>query len=157
MSNPVTLSIIGAGGKTGSAIAKALSGYYRLLLSAKELATLEVLQTEIMNHSPAAEIEPVICSKDACWEADIIILAVGSEKEKEVADVIREVAANKTVIRLKTNAYQDWDKTELQKLLPHSHIIHADGIAVNESYADENINNILAIIGSCMAGTSLNP
>lgn len=124
-----TIAIIGATGKMGSAIARKLAkGNYRILLFGRREAALKALQAAIMEDYPFADIEPITCSYAASWEADIILLAVPFEAEKEIAGKIRAVANQKILISISNPATQ-----ELQQLLPHSKVIKV----MNDSAGDE--------------------
>jgi hypothetical protein len=136
MQTKQTIAIIGATGNMGSAISKALSkGNYRLLLKSEDEKELDKLATEIKSKNPAADAEPMVCSKEAGWEADIIILAIPYSAEKEVAEKIREVANQKIVISIANPLNNTFDglvtppdtsaAEELQKLLPNAKVIKA--------------------------------
>ena len=120
----------------GSAISKSLAkGNYRLLLKANKQEDLNNLAKEIKNNTSSADVEPAACPTEASWEADIIILAVPFEAEKEVAGKIKEVANQKIVISIANPLNQTYNglvtapdtsaAEELQKLLPDSKIIKA--------------------------------
>lgn len=136
MSTKQTIAIIGATGKMGTAIAKSIcKGHYRLLLKGTDDGRLKNLVQELKTINPGADVEAVVCSKEACWEADIIIVAVPYAAEKEVAEKIKEVANQKIVISIANplnNTFNGLVTTpdtsaaeELQKLLPHSKVIKA--------------------------------
>jgi 8-hydroxy-5-deazaflavin:NADPH oxidoreductase len=136
MQTKQTIAIIGATGNMGSAISKSLSiGNYRLLLKSTSKEDLEVLVREIKGKHPGADIETAVCPTEASWEADIIILAVPYEAEKEIAEKIREVANQKTVISIANPLNNTYDglvtapdtsaAEELQKLLPNSKVVKA--------------------------------
>lgn len=131
-----TIAIIGASGSMGSAIAKSLAkGNYRLLLDSKNVARLNELVTEIMTGVPNADLEITSCSMNAGWEADIIVVAVPYNSEKEIAEKIREVANQKIVISISNPLNGTYDglltelhtsaAEELQKMLPNSKVIKA--------------------------------
>ncbi len=136
MQTKQTIAIIGATGNMGSAISKSLAkGPYRLLLKASQQEGLDELVKEINTQHPDAEVEAVICSTEASWEADIIILAVPYAAEKEVVTKIKEVANQKIVISIANPLNETYDglvtspgtsaAEELQKLLPNSKVIKA--------------------------------
>jgi predicted dinucleotide-binding enzyme len=80
----------------GSAIAKNLSkGSNRLLLFANDRKKVEAVANHIKSSNPLADVEALDCPANAAWEADIIILAVPHEAEKEIAEKIKEVANQK--------------------------------------------------------------
>lgn len=120
MATRKTIAIIGATGKTGSTIAGLLAkGNYRLLLKGSRQERLEQVVNAIRQAYPAADVEASLCSEEACWEADIIILAIPHAVEKEVAAQIREVANQKVVISLSNTG----EGESLQQLLPHTKIV----------------------------------
>jgi 8-hydroxy-5-deazaflavin:NADPH oxidoreductase len=117
-----TIAIIGAAGKLADTLAK---GNYRILLcSDKENDQYNLVDTITQNY-PSAEVEAVSCPMDASWEADIIVLSVPGEDEKQIAEKIREVANQKLVIRIGDR------HNDLSKLLPNSRIVNIkDGKAL---------------------------
>lgn len=136
MQTKQTIAIIGATGSMGSAISKSLAkGNYRLLLKAGNQDEIDQLIDEIVKTTPQAEVEGIACSKEACWEADIIIAAVPYSAEAEVAERIREVANQKIVISIANPLNETYDQLvttadtsaaeELQKLLPNSKVVKA--------------------------------
>ena len=136
MQTKQTIAIIGATGNMGSAIAKSIAkGPYRLLLKANNQEKMDALVNDIQSKSPKAEVESVICPTEASWEADIIILAVPYEAEKDIAPQIKNVASQKIVISIANPLNQNYDglvtapgtsaAEELQKLLPNSKIVKA--------------------------------
>jgi NADPH-dependent F420 reductase len=136
MKTKQTIAIIGATGNMGSAISSSLvKGNYRLLLKGSKEDELKKLVKEIKQKNTSADAEAMPCSTEASWEADIIILAVPFEAEKEIAEKIKEVANQKIVISIANplNATYNGLVTspdtsaaeELQKLLPNSKVIKA--------------------------------
>ena len=88
MAHNKTIAIIGATGNVGSAIAKCLSvTSNRLLLMSNEADPLAQLISEIRLTSPTVEIESATCAKEASWEADIIVVATSSKREKKLQSV----------------------------------------------------------------------
>jgi len=136
MKTKQTIAVIGAAGSMGSAISRSLSqGNYRLLLYANKQEETRALIGHIKEAQPSADIEAMDCKVQASWEADIIILAVPFEAEKEVAEKIREMANQKIVISISNPLNSSYDglvtppdtsaAEELQKLLPNSKVIKA--------------------------------
>ena len=136
MNTKQTIAVIGASGNMGSAISKSLSkGNYRLLLFSYEKEKIEALVNEIKNSHAAADLEALECPTDASWEADVIILAVPFQAEKELAEKIREVANQKIVISIANPLNEAYDglvtspgtsaAEELQKLLPNAKVVKA--------------------------------
>lgn len=131
-----SIAIIGATGNMGAAISKSLSGgNYRILLCANNPDKARILEQEIQSENPAADTEVVDCFTQASWEADIIIIAVPFQAEKEIAAKIKEVANQKIVISIANPLNESYNglvtapdtsaAEELQKLLPNSKVIKA--------------------------------
>jgi 8-hydroxy-5-deazaflavin:NADPH oxidoreductase len=136
MKTKQTIAIIGATGNMGSSISKSLAkGNYRLLLKANKEEELNKLVKEIKGENTSADVEAIPCPTEASWEADIIILAVPFEAEKEIAEKIKQVANQKIVISIANPLNETYDglatppntsaAEELQKLLPNSKVIKA--------------------------------
>lgn len=104
--------------KTSTIVNKFLVENYRLLLLEKEPNQLNELSAEIKLKHPSLEFEIVNCLKDGCWEADIIILDVSCGEQKEVAELIKDVATQKPVI-----SFSDHENIELENLLKHSRVV----------------------------------
>ena len=169
-----TITIVGASGSTGTAISNSLSrGNYRLLLCGSDLAEVQKVAEAVKRHMAAAEVEALDCTLDACWEADIIILAVPFAEMQEVADRIREVVNQKVVISLANpqDVAHDTPATgvvaELQKLLPYAKAVRVSAnpykeakpaeafIAGNDAEALETVSELVSTAGyrPVVAGT----
>ena len=131
-----TIAIIGASGDMGSAFAKALvNSDYRLLLMSRDKSKVGKLSADLKQGSSTVDVEVVECEKQACWEADIIVLAVPYSAEMEVAEKIREVTTQKVVIDLSNPLNKSYDHLitapgtsaaeELQRALPNSKVVKA--------------------------------
>lgn len=136
MKTKQTIAVIGATGNMGSAISKSLSkGNYRLLLCATDQNKVRALAEQIKAEYVSVDVEEMDCKVQATWEADIIILAVPFEAEKEVAEKIKEMANQKIVISITNPLNSTYNglvtppdtsaAEELQKLLPNSKVIKA--------------------------------
>lgn len=136
MQTNTTIAVIGATGSMGSALSKSLSkGNFHLLLCANDQNKLQALVQEIQAVHPPAHVEALDCFRNASWEADIIILALPYQAEKEVAAQISEVASQKIVISIANPLNDSFSglltspdssaAEELQKLLPHSKVVKA--------------------------------
>jgi NADPH-dependent F420 reductase len=136
MKTKQTIAIIGATGNMGSAISKSLSkGNYRLLLKSDDQEKLNKLAEQIRSTNNNADVETILCPAEASWEADIIVLAVPYQAEKEIAEKIKEVANQKVVISIANPLNETYDglvtapdtsaAEELQKLLPGSKVVKA--------------------------------
>ncbi len=148
MAQKKTIAIIGATTTRGSAIAKNLAeGNYRLLLMSEEAEKLSTLGNELAQAT--AEIETISCAKDACWEADIIIVATPYEIEKEVAEKIKDVATGKIVISISNPVDRSNESLfpspnnsaaeELQRLLPYSKVVTTFNTSFIENFASQVI------------------
>ena len=136
MKTKQTIAIIGATGNMGSAISKSLSkGNYRLLLKSDDQEKLNKLAEQIRSTNNNADVETILCPAEASWEADIIVLAVPYQAEKEIAEKIKEVANQKVVVSIANPLNETYDglvtapdtsaAEELQKLLPGSKVVKA--------------------------------
>lgn len=114
-----TIAIIGATAPTGKAATMQLASHpgVRFLLLSQDPTALASLTQTLHTAFPGAEIEPMTCTRDASWEADIILLTIPEAEEEMVAQLIKEVVTGKIVIHInETGRPSDI----LQKALPHS-------------------------------------
>jgi len=136
MATKKTIAVIGATGDMGCAFVKALANSdYRLLLMSRDKNKVGKLSATLKQKNPAADVEVVECEKEGCWEADIVLMAVPYEAEKEVAEKIREVTTQKIVIDVSNPLNEKYDRLitapgtsaaeELQKELPNSKVVKA--------------------------------
>jgi len=136
MKTKQTIAVIGATGNMGSAISKSLAkSNYRLLLKSTEQDKLDKLVNEIKEKISTADVEAMECPTEASWEADVIILAVPFEAEKQITKMIKDVANQKIVISIANPLNETFNglvtapdtsaAEELQKLLPNSKVIKA--------------------------------
>lgn len=135
-----TIAIIGASYTLGTIIAIGISNVDNRLLLMDEgrLQQLVKLRNEIFALKSATEIELLHCCKGASWEADIIIVAVDSTKQIDIAAKIKEVSTCKVVIFFTSSANNG---NEMQKLLPHSKVIN-----VSISGSIKNVASMHAIV-----------
>ncbi|WP_441001479.1 NADPH-dependent F420 reductase [Fodinibius sp. SL11] len=131
-----TIAIIGAGGSMGSAIAKHVAGgNYRLLLFDQDYSKLPKLTEEIDQEYPNTDVKAMDCAHGCGWEADIIIMAVPHDQEQEIAEKIKDVATQKTVVSIANPVDENSDELttkpdtsaaeKLQQWLPHSNVVKA--------------------------------
>lgn len=176
-----TIAVIGATGNMGSAISKSIAkGPYRLLLKANEDPKLDSLVQEIKTKNPGADVEAAVCPTEASWEADIIILAVPFDAEKDIAVKIKEVANQKIVISIANPLNETYNglvtapgtsaAEELQKLLPNSKVVKAfnttfaadfstpviDGKQV-DAFIAGNDDDALQTVSGLVANAGFNP
>lgn len=138
-----TIAILGAAGRMGWGIAESLAraGHHVLLAddgaedcppSARKLPSLV---SKIRSRAVRVNVEIVSSSREASWEADIVIPAVPFEVQAEVARRIKDVAAGKIVISVINPLNKTCDglltapstsaAEVLAQDLPHSKIVKA--------------------------------
>ena len=118
-----TIAIIGADSHTGSVVAKNIAGgNYRLLLFSDDVSNVQPLAEEIMQSDSSADIDIDVrdCQFEACWEADIIFMAIPYSDYKPVAKKIKKVATQKIVISISS---ETGATEKLHRLLPNSKIV----------------------------------
>jgi len=135
MNTKKVVAVIGASGDMGSALTRSLSkGNYRILLRSSKTDAIQSLIIEIKNRF-SADVEVVDDDLEACWEADVIILAVPYAAEKRVAEAIKSVVNQKVVISISNPLNHRCDglltqpgisaAEELQKQLPNAKVVKA--------------------------------
>jgi predicted dinucleotide-binding enzyme len=139
-----TIAVVGATGTVGSGIARTLAkAGYRVLLAdcvqddpTQLMGKLPEVLTRIVFTVPHADVFFNLSTKDACWEADIIVFAVPHEAQAPVAAEIRRVVTKKIIVTIApaTSAAEG-----LSRLLPYSKIV-----AVFAAIPDADINELLA-------------
>lgn len=118
------VAILGANSVTGQRIAESISVQYPLLLMDADKEALAQSQKIIQARYPDADITILECSKEASWEADIVIIAVEKEEEQErIAERINEFTTCKIVIQIRpeNNPVQ-----HLQHKLPYAKFMLVD-------------------------------
>ncbi len=115
-----TVAILGAGSEDGLWMAKGICKSYRILLMDEELQKLTALSFIVAQHYKLALTENLLSSKEAGWEADIIVLAAPAEVQAAIARQISEVATRKTVILLSRNESQ---MASISAILPNAHLV----------------------------------
>ena len=138
-----TIAILGAAGRMGWGIARSMAraGHHVLLADdgaegcPPSVRKLPSLVARIRGKAARANVEIVSSSREASWEADIIVPAVPFEVQAEVARRIRDVAAGKIVISVINPLNKTCDglltapttsaAEVLAQELPHSKIVKA--------------------------------
>ena len=103
---------------------------HRVLLVAKYPGQMTQASQTIQEQYPDAEVEVMDCMKEGCWEADLILLNIEDEDEAPVADLIREVAIQKPVVRLITDLDASDKAIRLQQLMTHAKVVVASKMTV---------------------------
>jgi 8-hydroxy-5-deazaflavin:NADPH oxidoreductase len=150
MKTKQAIALIGASGEMGSAIAKSISkGNYRILLHSSDPLKIQPLVNDIKSSDPLADVEAVDYSTEACWEADIIIIAVPYASEKKVAESIKTVVNQKIVISVSNPVNESFDglmtrdisaAEELQKILPYAKVVKAFNTTLSGDFKQPVIN-----------------
>jgi predicted dinucleotide-binding enzyme len=126
MTSPKTIAIVGATGKMGSVISRSLAeAGYRLVLTAHYRPRLTALKNELVQIYDA-DVTLSATAREAAWEADLVVLAVPTQVEMEVATLIREVVSGKIIISISARDNRKADVSaaeELQRLLPYSKVV----------------------------------
>lgn len=149
-----TIAILGAGSDLGQFIAQKIVGTYRLLLMDNSELQLNQLKVLLVSNQPNADIELIVCSKDASWEGDIIIIAADNQTEQAgIAKKINEVTTCKTVIQIKDASS---DMASLQSILPYSKFISVDW-ANTAAIVEGNDEASLSITGEIVHLCGLKP
>jgi len=151
MKTKQAVAVIGATGQMGWAIAKAISkGNYRILLFSTDTLKVQVLLGDIISENSSADVEILKGALEACWEADIIIVAVRYSSEKDIAEIIRKVTNQKIVISVSNPLNELYTglitipgtsaAEELQKLLPNAKVIKAFNTTFANDFGHPFIN-----------------
>jgi len=137
MATKKTIAIIGATSRIGAAIAKMLAkNNYRLLLMSRQTDQLDIIAEQIKKRDSNLEIEKIYCSTEACWEADVIILAEPNISTKEIVEKIKPVATGKIVISLVKFFNDGIDPVpDMKELLPYSKFIDVFNLADDPGFA----------------------
>lgn len=151
-----TVAIIGAAGNMGSGLARnlALAGH-RILLAGQDQKKLADLFTRIKK---TGDVEILDCSREASWEADIVIPAVPYSAQSAVASKIKEVVTGKIVVSIVNPLNNSYDGLatessageELAKLLPHSKVVKAFNTVFAADFASPRLDE--KVIDSFVAG-----
>ncbi|GAB4029060.1 NAD(P)-binding domain-containing protein [Spirosoma gilvum] len=137
-----TIAIIGLG-STGSALAARLADHtYRLLLVDQDVSKVQTLTDKLVQSANAVDVEPIDSKVTACWEADILVLAVPESAKKAIAEQIRQVATCKIVISLAVlsndNKLDTQVSEELQQWLPNSKVVNVLIASSEEATLSDN-------------------
>ncbi|HTY37397.1 MAG TPA: hypothetical protein VMH23_09815 [Bacteroidota bacterium] len=137
-----TIAVIGAAKKMGSTISFGLAAAAYCVLVTDDIeksltpffGALPILLAKIRFKVPYADVRIVFSAREACWEADIIILADESDEQAGVARRIKDVVTQKIVIGVtdalgtgvngQEKAASSNTIEELARLLPYSKIVH---------------------------------
>ncbi|MBM2841966.1 MAG: oxidoreductase [Bacteroidetes bacterium] len=145
----------------GSGLARNLAkAGHRILLAGQNQSKLNDLLVSITAATPEVDVEILDCSKEASWEADIVIPAVPYQVEKEVAARIKDVVTGKIVVSISNPLNQTYDglvtepttsaAEELSKLLPYSKVVKAFNTVSAEDFNTPEVGG--SIVDCFVAG-----
>jgi predicted dinucleotide-binding enzyme len=125
MAAKITIAIIASAKEKAKTIACKIAGenYFLLIISNDE--KFNTLREEIQFLYSGAKVEIIQCTRDACWEADVIILDIPHLMQEEMVEMIKEVSVQKIVVNMSEEIYGNSD--QLQKLLKHSKVVNVIG------------------------------
>ena len=94
---------------------------HRLLLMDEAAEKLSGLQQQLQHQQPRCETDTEPCCREACWEADVIVLAKAQPTLAGTLQKIKDVATTKIVVCLVQN--EEVTTSEVTQHLPHSKIV----------------------------------
>lgn len=127
-----TIAVIGAELADAVKLAALAANNNSLLIFSKPENDTALLREKIKQIYPTAEVESFACSRDACWEADDILLLIKPEELRMVADEFRDVATQK---QIGFYSHKGLAAEELKKQFPYSVIVDLN----REKFPNENI------------------
>lgn len=126
-----TIAVIGAELVDAVKLAALAAGNNNLLLFSKPENDTNVLRQKIIQIYPQAKVESFACSRDACWEADDILLLIKPEELDTVATEFRDVATQK---QIGFYSHKGLSAEQLKKQFPYSLIVDLN----REKFPNEN-------------------
>jgi ketopantoate reductase len=136
-----TIAILGACSKNGTTAGKKLAANNRLLLVDEDKEKLSALKAEIEGIADNVEVEMMECFQDTGWEADAIVLAIQSIKDKEIFTLMKPFVTGKTVIVFSSG---EKETEQLKSLLSYSNVI-----SINEADC-ECVNKMQTILNEVL-------
>lgn len=127
-----TIAVIGAEITDAVKLAALAANNNSLLLFSKPENDTNLLREKIIQIYPTAEVESFACSRDACWEADDILLLIKQDELQVVADQFRDVATQK---QIGFYSHKGLSAEQLKKQFPYSVIVDLN----REKFPNENI------------------
>jgi 8-hydroxy-5-deazaflavin:NADPH oxidoreductase len=114
-----TIAVIGANTEHTRLLAALTKAGNAILLF--NSCSQENLVDPVRQIDPSANIEVLDCSRDACWEADAILLLIDEKELDVVVDQIKDVATQKQL------GFQGKLKEDkLRQLFPFSKLVNID-------------------------------
>jgi hypothetical protein len=119
METKKTIAILGLTEEAGNLFLSKLAQYCRLLIVSDHSKNPIKPSDFIKENETEPCIEVVDCAKDGCWEADIIMLLDGFQRETEELQKLEAVATQKIILILT----EQEKSTPNPSLFPHSKVI----------------------------------
>ncbi len=121
MAQKETIALIGATSETGQLlVSRLLSLPCLLLLMDGSAERLHALYHALTEGPDEGRVDLLSCSREASWEADIIIIAENENRLEAIAARIKEVATGKLVIFITTDERAE---SSLQQWLPYTQVV----------------------------------
>ena len=133
MALKATIAIIGANDALAQKIAVSIAPQFNLLLMDENVQLLERLSKNIHANCANAHLEVISCSTEASWQADAVLVVANDTDAYKIAEAIKHVTTNKTVIYFTTTP-----ATSFTSLLPNAKVIT---VVINEHIPDTPVIN----------------
>jgi 8-hydroxy-5-deazaflavin:NADPH oxidoreductase len=151
MNNKKTIGIIGATGNMGSALSKSLArAGFPLLVYGRDREEVRSLMEELQGSKSSSKIQDKPSIQDVTKEADVIILAVPYQAERELANQMRDLVTQKIVVSISNPLNDTYDALvtdpdtsaaeELQKALPDATVVKSFNTVFAADYAQPDID-----------------
>ncbi len=114
-----TIAVIGANSAHTGLLAE-LTREGNALLLFNNCSNANLLEP-VKQIDPSANIEVLECSRDACWEADAILLLIDEKELEEVSEQIKDVATQKQL-----GFHGKLNEEKLRDLFPYSKLVNID-------------------------------
>ena len=132
MAHKETIALIGATTTTGQQLVPSLLALpCLLLLMDGSTESLHALYDTLPAGNNLATVDLLSCSREASWEADIILIAGNEANLEAIAAKIEEVATGKLILFITTD---ESNRNSLQQWLPFSPVVTV--LARNEGEAN---------------------
>ncbi len=118
-----TIAVIGAAStEARDLLAWLLPTGHRLLLMDEAAEKLSDLKQQLQHMEPQSETDIQPCCREACWEADYIVLTKSQYTRVETLQKIKDVASTKIVVCL--GQIEEESKSKVAQHLPLSKIVY---------------------------------
>lgn len=118
------IAILGAETEKAADLAERLAAQpCRLLLMSPDTRGLTSPEGRSDGVQPVADVVGMICPVDSSWEADIIFIAAGADRERELIASIRDFVIQKIVVSVSDDKEDPNPPAVLQQMLPYSKVL----------------------------------